>query len=140
MYATSMLAGLALAFALAPDAHAQMMFKCTSADGTIAYQQKPCAGGAKEARVAPKTVAPDDGRAATTSIVDGRVVARAAPDDTQRAVEARAERQRLDRCRNARDTLERQQALLASPATSSKKSINDEIRIQERRLAEDRCA
>lgn len=140
MYATATLAALALALALVPDARAQMMFKCTSADGTIAYQQKPCAGGAKEARVAPKTVVADDGRSTTASTVDGRVVASATPDDTQRAVEARAERQRLDRCRNARDTLARQQALLASPGTTSKKSITDEIRIQERRLAEDRCA
>lgn len=142
MYATSMLAGLALAFALAPAAHAQMTYKCTSADGTILYQQRPCDSTARETKVGARPVADASaaGQAPSTHpALGGRVVARSTPGDEQRAVEARAEQQRVNRCRSYRDTIARQQPMLDAPSAVARKHASDEIKIQERRIAEDRC-
>ena len=121
---------IATAFALAgPVAHAAM-FKCTSPDGTVAFQAAPCPGGAKQESA---EVRPGAGGAT----VSGRV--QIAQDVQIRAVADREETQRRDRCRSYREAIDRQNAQLATASESAKQKAAREIAIQERKAQQDRC-
>lgn len=58
-----MRSAILLALALAAG-NAAAQFKCTAADGTVSFQQQPCAAQAKAQRLDLPAPAPDDGRAA----------------------------------------------------------------------------
>ena len=87
-FVASALIATAAAMAI-PVAHAAM-FKCTSPDGTVAFQAAPCPGAAKQEST---EVRPGAGGATAP----GRV--QVAPDVQLRAVAEREETQRRDRCR-----------------------------------------
>ena len=121
---------IATAAAMAnPVAHAAM-FKCTSPDGTVAFQAAPCPGAAKQESAEAR---PGAGGAT----VSGRV--QIAQDVQLRAVADREETQRRDRCRSYRDAIDRQSAALDSGSESAKQKAAREINIQERKAQQDRC-
>ena len=120
----------ATAAALAsPVAHAAM-FKCTSPDGTVAYQAAPCSGAAKQENADVRLTA-----GGTTAA--GRV--QIAQDVQLRAVADREETQRRDRCRSYRDAIDRQSEQLTSGSESAKQKAAREVAIQERKAQQDRC-
>ena len=115
------------------------MFKCTSPDGTVAFQAVPCQGSAKEerseARTNPGAVRP----AGVTAASDGAGRVQIAQDAQERAVADREETQRRDRCRNYREAIDRQSAQLASSSERARQKATREINIQERKAQQDRC-
>ena len=121
---------IATAAAMAsPVAHAAM-YKCTSPDGTVAYQAAPCPGAAKQESAEVRLTA---GGTATP----GRV--QITPDVQLRAVADREETQRRDRCRSYREAIDRQSEQLASGSESAKHKAAREVAIQERKAQQDRC-
>jgi hypothetical protein len=141
------LALLALGFALilpAPAADAAM-FKCVTRDGTVLFQARPCSQGDKEVAVS-GSIGPSEGVAAAdpaprkTPDGDPKAPSMRSPQNAQeRAVMERELAQRRDRCRNARDVLERRKAQLDSPNEVARQQAGNEIKIQERRMREDHC-
>ena len=133
----STLAAAAFASPLAQAA----MYKCTSPDGTVAFQAAPCQPGAKEdraeARAYPSSGAARPAAATPTSDGAGRV--RVAQDAQERAVADREETQRRDRCRSYREAIDRQSAQLAAASESARQKAAREINIQERKAQQDRC-
>jgi hypothetical protein len=117
------------------------MFKCTSPDGTVAFQAVPCQGGAKQevADVRPAGGGTTARLATTGASVDGAGRVLIANDGQQRAVADREETQRRDRCRSYRDAIDRQSAALDSGSESAKQKAAREINIQERKAQQDRC-
>ena len=132
---TVLLAFAALASPLAQAA----MFKCTSPDGTVAFQAAPCQGAAKQESADVRPVAGGtDARSSTSAgIASGRV--QLVQDVELRAVADREETQRRDRCRNYREAIDRQSAQLASSSESARQKATREINIQERKAQQDRC-
>jgi len=132
-----LLAAAALASPLAQAA----MYKCTSPDGTVAFQAAPCQVGAKEERPEARanTASGTARPAGATATVDGAGRVQVAQDAQQRAVADREETQRRDRCRNYREAIDRQSAQLASASESAKQKAAREINIQERKAQQDRC-
>jgi len=136
------LTALLLAAAALASPHAQAaMYKCTSPDGTVAFQAAPCQAGAKEerpeARANPVSGAARPASATTSPDGAGRV--QLAQDAQQRAVADREEAQRRDRCRSYREAIDRQSAQLTSASESAKQKAAREINILERKAQQDRC-
>lgn len=132
---------VAAALSASPLAHAAM-YKCTAPDGTVAYQAKPCQGDVKDARAEARDArsAPAaPGGSTTTKTAEVRPTVQVALTAEQRAVADREETQRRDRCRNYRETIERQRALEAAGPEKVRQAAIREIATQERRLASDRC-
>jgi len=128
---------VAAAASASPNAHGAM-YKCTSPDGTVAFQAVPCQASAKEepagsrstgAAAPPASAEPR--RAGTTMVV--------AQDAQSRAVADREETQRRDRCRSYREAIDRQSVQPASASESAKQKAAREINIQERKAQQDRC-
>jgi hypothetical protein len=120
------------------------MYKCATPDGTVRYQAKPCSAGDRE-MVVSGSVAPVDGANASTerrklAADDPRLQAVQTPQNAEdRAVLTRDLAQRRDRCRSARETIERQHSLLSSANEVTRQQAGNEIAVQERRMREDRC-
>ena len=121
---------IATAVALAGSVAHAAMYKCTSPDGTVAFQAAPCPGAAKQESAEAR---PGAGGATAP----GRV--QVAQDVQLRAVADREETQRRDRCRNYREAIDRQSAQLASSSESARQKATREINIQERKAQQDRC-
>jgi hypothetical protein len=120
----------ATATALAsPVVHAAM-YKCTSPDGTIAFQAAPCPGAATQENAEVRLTA-----GGTT--VAGRV--QVTQDVQLRAVADREETQRRDRCRSYREAIDRQSEQLTSGSESAKHKAAREVANQERKAQQDRC-
>ena len=132
-----LLAAAALASPLAQAA----MYKCTSPDGTVAFQAAPCQPGAKEERAETRTYATSGAAraAAATPTSDGAGRVRVAQDAQERAVADREEAQRRDHCRSYREAIDRQSAQLTSASESARQKAAREIAIQERKAQQDRC-
>ncbi len=120
------------------------MFKCTWADGTVAFQAGPCQGGAKEQQVRmslpfghAETRSGAPKRSGSTS--SGAPAIRDTRDAQSRAIAEREEAQRRDRCRSYGDSIDRQRVLLGAATESARQSAVREIGVQERKLKEDRC-
>jgi len=121
------------------------MYKCMTRDGTVLYQSRPCSAGDRELEVS-GSVAPAEGSngaaEARRKVADSdpRLQAVRSPQNIEdRAVLDRDLAQRRDRCRSARETVERQQSLLASTNEVARQQAGNEIKVQERRMREDRC-
>ena len=112
-----------------PVAHAAM-YKCTSPDGTVAFQAAPCPGAAKQENADVRLTA-----GGTTAA--GRV--QIAQDVQLRAVADREETQRRDRCRSYREAIDRQSEQLTSGSESAKQKSAREVANQERKAQQDRC-
>ena len=137
----SLTAPLLAAAALASPLAQAAMYKCTSPDGTVAFQAAPCQPGAKEERPEARTY-PSSGAArpaAATLTSDGAGRVRVAQDAQERAVADREETQRRDRCRSYSEAIDRQNASLAKASESAKQKAAREIAIQERKAQQDRC-
>ena len=137
----SLTAPLFVAAALASPLAQAAMYKCTSPDGTVAFQAAPCQPGAKEERAEARTY-PSSGAArpaAATLTSDGAGRVRVAQDVQERAVADREEAQRRDRCRSYSEAIDRQNAQLATASESAKQKAAREIAIQERKAQQDRC-
>ena len=128
---TSFLAPVLIAAAAlaSPLAHAGM-YKCTSPDGTVAFQAAPCPGAAKQEN-AEVRLSPGGASA------PGRV--QLAQDVQLRAVADREETQRRDRCRSYSDAIDRQSPILSSGSDSARQTAAREIKTQERKAQQDRC-
>ena len=121
---------IATAAAMAsPVAHAAM-YKCTSPDGTVAYQAAPCPGATKQESADVRL-----GTGGTSA--PGRV--QIAQDVQLRAVADREETQRRDRCRSYREAIDRQSEQLTSGSESAKHKAAREVANQERKAQQDRC-
>lgn len=107
------------------------MYKCTTKDGTVLYQARPCGGAEREATLANGMVA--EGEARTTN-------GKAMPRDTERAVLERDLAQRRARCGVYRDNIERYRTLLDAPNEVTRSHAENDIRQQERRMKDDNCA
>ena len=109
------------------------MFKCTSRDGTVLYQARPCGAGEREVPVASvngQDGAPSD--AASRS---------ASPREAQeRAVAERDLAQRRARCGTSRESIDRLSKLLGSPNEVQRHQAANEIKAQEKRMKDDACA
>ena len=119
----------AAAAVASPLAHAGM-YKCTSPDGTVAYQAAPCPGASRQEYAEARP-----GAGGTSA--PGRV--QIAQDVQLRAVADREETQRRDRCRSYREAIDRQGEQLASGSESAKQKAAREVAIQERKAQQDRC-
>ena len=106
------------------------MFKCTTKDGTVLYQSKPCGAGDREATMTNGLVA--DGAGA-----NGKPASR---DAAERAVLERDVAQRRARCGVYRENVERFKALLDSPNEVTRGHAANDIKAQERRMRDDNCA
>ncbi|MEO8485971.1 MAG: DUF4124 domain-containing protein [Betaproteobacteria bacterium] len=122
------------------------MYKCTTRDGTVLYQARPCANGDKDASVASAgsndSAVPLDAASRKLAENDARlgtVSARSPRETEQRAVLDRDLAQRRDRCRNYRDTIERQKPLFDSANEVTRQHALNEVKIQERRMKDDSC-
>lgn len=122
------------------------MYKCVTRDGTVLFQARPCAASDKEVDVS-GSVAPAEAANGSTEPTrrkvadsDPRLQALRTPRDTEeRAVMDRDLAQRRDRCRSAREIVERAQSSLESPNEVTRQQAGNEIKIQQRRMREDRC-
>lgn len=119
------------------------MYKCATRDGTVLYQAKPCSAGDREMEVS-GSVAPVDGANSSAerrrlAADDPRLQVVRPQNAEDRAVLDRDLSQRRDRCRSARGMIERQQSLLASANEVARQQAGNEIKVQERRMREDRC-
>ena len=110
------------------------MFKCTSRDGTVLYQARPCGAGEREVPVASvngQEGAPSEGGASRS----------ASPRDAQeRAVAERDLAQRRARCGTSRESIDRLSKLLGSPNEVQRHQAANEIKTLERRMKDDACA
>ena len=119
---------LAFAALVAFPATAQM-YKCTTKDGTVLYQARPCGGAEREATVSNGIVATGDARAHLS------------PSETvERAVLERDIAQRRARCSVYRDNIERYKVGLDSSNDVTRSHAESDIRQQERRMKDDNCA
>jgi hypothetical protein len=121
-FAAAMLAAL-----VAVPASAEM-YKCTTRDGTVLYQSKPCGAGDREATITNGQVA------------DGASAKPATREAAERAVFDRDVAQRRARCGVYRENVERFKALLDSPNEVTRSHAGNDIKEQERRMREDNCA
>lgn len=134
-------AGLA---ALAVPAHAAM-YKCVTPDGTVLFQARPCAVGDRQLAVSGSMGPAEAGNSADAprrKIADSDPRSPSVPSprgSEERAVMDRDLAQRRDRCRVARETVERQKALLGSTNEVTRQQAGNEIKNQERRMREDGC-
>ena len=120
------------------------MYKCVKRDGTLLYQAKPCSDGDRElaesGSVAPADAPSADGATRKLAADDPRLQAmRNGNTAEERAVMDRDLAQRRDRCRSARETIERQKPLLDGSNEVARQHAGNQIKIQERRMREDRC-
>lgn len=131
-------AGLA---AFVSPVHAAM-YKCVTTDGTVLFQARPCAAGDKQLTVS-GSLAPSPGVARSDNprrkAADNDPGAKSTASLEERAVMDRDLAQRRDRCRAAREVVERQRSLLASPNEVARHKAGNEIKVQERRMREDGC-
>jgi hypothetical protein len=123
----STLAAATLAALVALPATAQM-FKCTTRDGTVLYQSKPCGAGDREATMANGVVADSASAKPTTR------------EAAERAVLERDLAQRRARCGVYRENFERFKAQLESPNEVTRGHAANDIKEQERRMRDDNCA
>jgi hypothetical protein len=124
-----LVASLAALVTLPADA----MFKCTTRDGTVLYQARPCSEGDREAAITNGKLADNDTRQQTLN-------ARSPREIQERAVYDRELSQRRARCANYRETIDRQKPLFDSPNEVTRQHAENEVKIQERRMRDDQCA
>lgn len=122
---------LVSALVVAAPATAQMV-KCTTRDGTVLYQSRPCGSTDRQASIGNGIVAATDANA-----TNGKTPSREA---VERAVLERDTAQRRARCAVYRDNVERDKALLASPNDVARAHAANDIKLQERRMKDDDCA
>jgi hypothetical protein len=120
------------------------MYKCAKRDGTVLYQAKPCSDGDRELAVSGSVAPAGSGTADPVSRKladnDPRLQAmRNGNTAEERAVMDRDLAQRRDRCRSAREMIERQKPLLEGSSEVARQHAGNEIKTQERRMREDRC-
>ena len=121
------LAAATLTALVAVSASAEM-YKCTTRDGTVLYQSKPCGAGDREATITNGQVA------------DGASAKPTTPQAAERAVVERDVAQRRARCGVYRENVDRFKAQLDSPNEVTRGHAANDIKEQERRMRDDNCA
>jgi len=104
------------------------MFKCTTKDGTVLYQSKPCGAGDLQATMSNGLVA------------DGAGAKPASRESAERAVLERDVAQRRARCGVYRENIDRFKAQLESTNEVTRGHAENDIKAQERRMRDDNCA
>lgn len=120
------------ALLVAAPATAQMV-KCTTRDGTVLYQSRPCGSTDRQASMTHGIVADEDARAATNAKNPSR-------EAVERAVLDRDTAQRRARCSVYRENIERDRAQLESANEVARGHAANDIKLQERRMKDDNCA